>query len=529
MEKSLIIDGNNLKVEDVYNVVKNNISVKFPDGDDFKKQINASREYLESFIKKGYPVYGVTTGFGDSCHNQINHGNAEKLQESLVNYHGIGIGENFTEGEGKAVTLVRLNSNIKGYSGIKSDTVELMKEFINRGISPVIPLLGSVGASGDLTPLSYLAATLMGKRKVYYKGAVVNAIDAINAEGLKPVRLQAKEGLAIMNGTSVMTALAALAWVDLDKLADLSDLITAFTVQIVFGNEIPFREKVSLIKNHKGQVDSANFIYNAIKGSKRVHQYEELLRKVGAIESKSFKKHEIKIQDRYSIRCAPQINGVLRDTLAFSKEWIENELNSANDNPLIDVENSVIYNSGNFYGGHISLCCDYLRIACANASDLSDKQAELIIDGKFNNLTENLAPRLSDNSELKGLVFGFKAAQISISALRSEIQFLSNPVSIHSSPTESINQDKVSLGTISARKLREQINLLYYQFSIHLLACLQAMDLVGPKEFSPISLNFYNKVRKFTSFVSEDRPLDAEAMLLAEYLQKTSMKDMTSE
>jgi len=266
MKKSLIIDGNNLKAEDVYNVAKNDITVEFPDGDEFKKQISASREYLESFIKKGYPVYGVTTGFGDSCHNQINYENAEKLQESLVNYHGIGIGDNFTEEEGKAVTLVRLNSNIKGYSGIKSDTVELMREFINRGISPVIPLLGSVGASGDLTPLSYLAATLMGKRKVYYKGNVVNALDAINAEGLKPVRLQAKEGLAIMNGTSVMTALAAMAWVDLDKLADLSDLITAFTVQIVFGNEIPFREKVSLIKNHKGQIKSANFIYNAIKG-----------------------------------------------------------------------------------------------------------------------------------------------------------------------------------------------------------------------------------------------------------------------
>jgi len=398
-----------------------------------------------------------------------------------------------------------------------------MKNILNHDIAPCIPEIGSVGASGDLTPLSYIAAVLMGQRKVFYKNKITDAKTALQNEKLSPLKLLSKEGLALMNGTSVMTAIASIAWIDLQKLANISDFITAVTVEIINGNEIPFRDKVSKIKNHIGQIESAQYIFKILQQSKRVHKYENLLNIIGTIQGNDFKKNERKIQDRYSVRCAPQINGVLRDTLKFSKTWIENEINSANDNPLIDPDDKTVYNSGNFYGGHISCACDYLRIALANIIDLSDKQSALIIDGKFNNLTENLIPVFKDDSPLKGIQHGFKAAQISISAICSEIQFLSNPISIHSRPTESLNQDKVSLGTISSRKLRESIDLSYLQFSIHLLAVLQAIDLIGLKDFSSFSKNIHGELRKITKFLDKDRPLDEEINKVRDFLKKTEI------
>lgn len=521
--KKITVDGYNLTIEDVYNVCFNNYEIDFPEDKSFMENLSNSREFLENYLKKGYPVYGVTTGFGDSCDNQINHVKTEKLQKSLVNFHGIGIGNYFTKEEGKAVTLVRLNSNVKGYSAITLDLAKLMKEFVNKNISPCIPEMGSVGASGDLTPLSYLAASLMGERKVYYKNEIIDANVALKNENLVPVKLQAKEGLALMNGTSVMTAIASIAWYQIKKLVNISDFITGVTVEILKGNEIPYRDKVSEIKNHPGQLQSARYISKVIKDSKRVVHYEKLLEKIGTIDNKHYKKHTVKIQDRYSLRCSPQINGVVRDTLNIAKTWIENEINSSNDNPLIDYENNVIYNSGNFYGGHICAACDYLRIALGNIADLSDKQAELIIDAKYNNLTENLIPKMEETSENSGLFHGFKAAQISISALCSEINFLTNPVSIHSRPTEALNQDKVSLGTISARKLREVVDLLFSQYSIHLLAILQAVDIVGVEHFGTFTQKIYEELRKFTKFVYEDRPLDAEAKAVSEFLKNGNL------
>jgi histidine ammonia-lyase/phenylalanine ammonia-lyase len=522
-KETVIINGNSLTIEDVYRVANEDVKVEFTDDESFWKNLKESREFLEYYMQKGFPIYGVTTGFGDSCHNQINPKRTENLQKALVDFHGIGLGEYFTESEGKAVVLVRLNSNIKGFSGITVKLAELMRDLINHGITPLIPEIGSVGASGDLTPLSYLAAVLMGERKVYYKGKITDASIALKAENLKPVSLKAKEGLALMNGTSVMTAIASLAWMDIKKLADISDFLTGATVEILCGNDVPFRRKVSEIKNHPGQIESSEYIYSVIKDSKRAHQYEKLLDKIGSIENNHYKKHDVKIQDRYSLRCAPQINGVLRDTLMFTKVWIENEINSSNDNPLIDKKEECVYNSGNFYGGHISLASDYLRIALANISDLSDKQAELIVDGKFNNLTENLIPYLEDNSPLQGLMHGFKAVQISISALTSEIQYLSAPVSIHSRPTESLNQDKVSLGTISVRKLREAIKLLYMQYSLHLLAVMQAVDLIGVDNFGPFTKKIYKEIRRITKFVDKDRPLDEEARRLCDFLKTTEI------
>ena len=522
---AITVKGEDLTIENVWDVAFNNEKINLPEDKEFWDTLSASRKFLEDYIATGVPTYGVTTDFGDSCHNQISVEKAGELQRDICTYHGIGLGPKFDRETGRAVVLARLNGNVKGgHSAIRPELAKMMVTMLNKDIIPVIPQLGSVGASGDLTPLSYLAAAIMGERDVYYKGKIVPALEAFNAEGIKPLPIEAKEGLALMNGTSVMTAVASIAWKKAERLAKISDFLTAVTSEITKGKDTPFVAKVSEIKNHKGQCESAAYVYDIIKDSKRVFRYEDFLRtQIEKLDGKGFIAQQNKIQDRYSIRCAPQINGVYRDTLRFARDLITEELNSANDNPLVDIEAGRLYNTGNFYGGHICAACDYMRTALANISDLSDKQAEVIIDGKFNGLTENLIPYTPADHPRAGLRLGFKAAQITISAIRGEVMSYCFPISLTSQPTEALNQDKVSMGTISARKFNEQIELVYLQFATHLLAAMQAVDLAGKDDFAPFTRKVHAEVRRMSAFVEDDRALDKEATAVAQWLKSTEL------
>lgn len=522
---AITVKGDNLTIENVWDVAFNNEKINLPEDKEFWDTLTASRKFLEDYIATGVPTYGVTTDFGDSCHNQISVEKAGELQRDICTYHGIGLGPKFDHETGRAVVLARLNGNVKGgHSAIRPELAKMIVTMLNKDIIPVIPQLGSVGASGDLTPLSYLAAAIMGERDVYYKGKIVPAMEAFNAEGIKPLPIEAKEGLALMNGTSVMTAVASIAWKKAERLAKISDFLTAVTSEITKGKDTPFVAKVSEIKNHKGQCESAAYVYDIIKDSKRVFRYEDFLRtQIEKLDGKGFIAQQNKIQDRYSIRCAPQINGVYRDTLRFARDLITEELNSANDNPLVDIEAGRLYNTGNFYGGHICAACDYMRTALANISDLSDKQAEVIIDGKFNGLTENLIPYTPADHPRAGLRLGFKAAQITISAIRGEVMSYCFPISLTSQPTEALNQDKVSMGTISARKFNEQIELVYLQFATHLLAAMQAVDLAGKDDFAPFTKKIHSEVRRMSAFVEDDRVLDKEATAVAQWLKSTEL------
>lgn len=522
---AITVKGEDLTIENVWDVAFNNEKINLPEDKEFWDTLAASRKFLEDYIATGVPTYGVTTDFGDSCHNQISVEKAGELQRDICTYHGIGLGPKFDRETGRAVVLARLNGNVKGgHSAIRPELAKMMVTMLNKDIIPVIPQLGSVGASGDLTPLSYLAAAIMGERDVYYKGKIVPAMEAFNAEGIKPLPIEAKEGLALMNGTSVMTAVASIAWKKAERLAKISDFLTAVTSEITKGKDTPFVAKVSEIKNHKGQCESAAYVYDIIKDSKRVFRYEDFLKtQIEKLDGKGFIAQQNKIQDRYSIRCAPQINGVYRDTLRFARDLITEELNSANDNPLVDIEAGRLYNTGNFYGGHICAACDYMRTALANISDLSDKQAEVIIDGKFNGLTENLIPYTPADHPRAGLRLGFKAAQITISAIRGEVMSYCFPISLTSHPTEALNQDKVSMGTISARKFNEQIELVYLQFATHLLAAMQAVDLAGKDDFAPFTKKVHAEVRRMSAFVEDDRALDKEATAVAQWLKSTEL------
>ena len=520
-----VVKGEDLTIEDVCDVAYGKEEVQLPEDRKFWETLEKSRQFLMDYISTGVPTYGVTTDFGDSCDNQISVDKAGELQRTICTYHGIGLGPKFDHDTARAVVLARLNGHVKGgHSAIRPELAKQMVTLLNKDIIPVIPQLGSVGASGDLTPLSYVAAVIMGQRDVYYKGKIVPTMEAFKAEGVEPLPIEAKEGLAIMNGTSVMTAVASLAWKKAERLAKISDFLTAVTSEITRGKDTPFVAKVSEIKNHKGQCESAAYVYDIIKDSKRVFKYEDFLKnQIDSLEGKKFRKQQNKIQDRYSIRCAPQVTGVYRDTLRFARDLITEELNSANDNPLVDIDAGRIYNTGNFYGGHICAACDYMRTALANISDLSDKQAEVIIDGKFNGLTENLIPYTPEDHPRAGLRLGFKAAQITISAIRGEVMSYCFPISLTSQPTEALNQDKVSMGTISARKWAEQIELVYLQFGTHMLAAMQAVDLAGYDDFAPFTKKVHDEVRKMSAFVEDDRVLDKEATAVAEWLKSTDL------
>ncbi|OHD63683.1 MAG: hypothetical protein A2096_08655 [Spirochaetes bacterium GWF1_41_5] len=499
-----------MNISDFISVATGSRKIRLSPEKFFIERINRSYEVINECIKKNIPVYGVTTGFGDSCRNHISYDDAKKLQENLVKYHGCGVGPYFSDIETVGIVLLRLISNSKGSSGVRYDLLRQLELFVNTPIIPLIPELGSVGASGDLTPLSYLAAALSGRRKVIYKNKIMDAKKAIKLCGHMPLSFEPKEALAIMNGTSVMTSVAGFCIHRAILAVDTAEIITAMAVEVLEGNKGSFAPFIHKAKPFKGQIESARNIGSYLSGSKKALAYKEM---IDLVKSPSSEKQqhtflERHIQDRYSLRCAPHVIGVLRDTINFCKEWVETEMNSVTDNPLVDPDSGTIYSGGNFYGGHICAAMDSLRAASASTMDLIDKQMELIVDEKFNNA---LSPNLISSTGTKPFLrHGFKAMQITCTSLAAECLAHTMPVSSLSRPTEALNQDKVSLGTISARETRTVLTSALYGMSVMLLALCQAMELRGLNGFSDPAREVFNLVRGVSPFVSDDRELDAD-------------------
>jgi histidine ammonia-lyase len=388
----------------------------------------------------------------------------------------------------------RLASLCQGYSGVRWQLLEQIVRFLNDGISPVIPEEGSVGASGDLTPLSYLAATLIGDREVIYRDRRRPAAEVLAQLDISPLTLHPKEGLALMNGTAVMTALACLAYDRAEYLSKLTTRITAMVSVGLQGNANHFDPLLFSVKPHPGQ----NQVAARIRGDLIA---EQLPRNAG------------RLQDRYSVRCAPHIIGVLADSLPWMRQFIENELNSANDNPIIDVEGEHVMHGGHFYGGHIAFVMDALKNAVANLADLLDRQMALLVDVKFN---QGLPPNLSGASSTRAMInHGFKAVQIATSAWTAEALKLTMPASVFSRSTECHNQDKVSMGTIAARDCLRILELTEQVASAVLLAATQALQLrqrQGELNTDTLSVSLrvmQQQVTAYFEFLDEDRPLES--------------------
>jgi histidine ammonia-lyase len=419
-----------LSIEDVNAIAAGSARAALSDAPDFLARIQRGADFLDRLLREDGTVYGVTTGYGDSCTVNVPPELVPELPHHLYTYHGCGLGELFSPQQTRAILAARLTSLSKGYSGVSVGLLNQIAALLQHDLLPLIPAEGSVGASGDLTPLSYLAAVLCGERKVWRNGEQVDAAVALQAAGLTPLRLRPKEGLAIMNGTAVMTALACMAYERAEYLCQLATRITAMASFTLDGNAHHFDATLFSVKPHPGQQQVAGWLQTDLRCDQPL-------------------RNEKRLQDRYSIRCAPHVIGVLTDALPWLRSYIENELNSANDNPLIDPDNERVLHGGHFYGGHIAFAMDSMKNAVANIADLLDRQMALMVDNRYNNgLPANLSGVKGQRAAIN---HGLKALQISASAWTAEALKLTMPASVFSRSTECHNQDKVSMGTIAAR------------------------------------------------------------------------------
>ncbi|MFZ2170179.1 MAG: aromatic amino acid ammonia-lyase [Methylococcaceae bacterium] len=493
-------DGQLLTIEDICLIARQQAQIELSQQADFVTRIEKGALFIDTLLREEGFVYGVTTGYGDSCTVSIPLDLVEELPKHLYTFHGCGLGNHFDATTTRAILAVRLTSLARGYSGVRYILLHQLAALLQQDILPLIPQEGSVGASGDLTPLSYVAAVLAGEREVLYQGERLATQAIFTRLNIEPLTLKPKEGLAIMNGTAAMTGIACLAYQRAEYLSRLSTRITSLASVALKGNAYHFDEKLFSVKPHPGQ----NRVAQRIRSDLQLTE--------GA------PRHDTRLQDRYSLRCAPHIIGVLEDSLPWLRQFIENELNSANDNPIIDAEDEHVLHGGHFYGGHIAFAMDSLKTAVANLADLMDRQMAQLMDPKFSHgLPANLS---GAKAELAMLNHGFKAVQIAVSAWTAEALKLTMPASVFSRSTECHNQDKVSMGTIAARDCIRILELTEQVAAATLLAVVQGVELRGNKEaLSPALKTTVEQLRQHSPFLSTDRALEQELRHCLELIQ----------
>lgn len=503
IDSSIIFSTQRMTIEDVVDVA-NGAPASICTEQTFIDKIQRGSDFLDKLLKEDGVIYGVTTGYGDSCTISIPTNLVNDLPLNLTRFHGCGLGENLTHDQSRAVLATRLCSLSKGVSGVSVDLLKQLALLIELDIVPRIPQEGSVGASGDLTPLSYVAAVLAGEREVFYKGELKPTADVFASLGIKPLTLRPKEGLALMNGTSVMTALACLAYKRAEYLAQLASRITSMVSIAIQGNSFHFDETLFSVKPHPGQQLVASWIRSDL-------------------EVDTAPRNSDRLQDRYSLRCAPHVIGTLQDSLPWLRQLIENELNSANDNPIIDGDQERVLHGGHFYGGHIAMAMDTLKTTIANIADLLDRQMAQLMDTKFNNgLPRNIS---GATGEIALIHHGFKAVQIGISAWTAEALKHTMPASVFSRSTECHNQDKVSMGTIASRDCLRVLQLTEQVAAASLLSSKQALEIRLKKDelktsqlSVPIQMMLESLKHQF-EFVELDRPLETDLRLCTSLIQ----------
>ncbi len=458
----------------------------------YRARLASGADHLARRLAAGEVVYGVNTGFGDSCVTAVPAEYVAQMPVNLMRFHGCGTGRIFDEVETAAIVVVRLAALAGCWSGVRPVVLERLCSLLERRILPCIPAEGSVGASGDLTPLSYVVATLVGERECWVGGDQVPAAAALRGAGILPLVLAPKESLALMNGTSVMVGLGVLAYARAQRLGRLCAALTAMTSDVLGGNPGHFDDRLFAAKPHPGQRACARWIREDIaEDGPRETQPQRVLPR---------------IQDRYSVRCAPHVIGVLLDALPWIGTHLETEANGANDNPLIDPDTGEVLHGGNFYGGHACFALDALKTAVANLADLVDRQiAQICNPDMSHGLPANLVGRTGPD---RAAHHGFKAMQISSSALAAEALKLTMPASVFSRSTECHNQDKVSMGTIAARDCLRILELTETAAVIGLLCLCQAVDLRAGVNCHARSRALHVAVRAQVPMVDADRRMD---------------------
>ncbi|MCD7951980.1 MAG: histidine ammonia-lyase [Synergistaceae bacterium] len=487
------LDGKSLTLQDVVNVARKGYKVEI--APEAKEQIKECAASVSEWVKEGRVVYGITTGFGDLASVVITRDKGRQLQENLLLSHACGYGEPYPEDVVRAIMLLRINTLTRGFSGISLETLQQMVDYLNLGIHPVVPTQGSVGASGDLCPLSHVAISLIGHGEVVYKGQKMSASEALAKVGMKPVELQPKEGLALNNGTTVMNAVAALCIVDAMNMMKNADVAASMSAEALHAVPYAFDRRTHDLRPQVGQGVVAENIRRLIEGSEIIE---------------AFKKD--RVQDAYSLRCLPQVHGASRDAIGYVKEKVEIEINSVTDNPIIFHKDGDAISGGNFHGQPMAMAMDFFGIAAAEFASISERRVARLVDHKLS----DLPPFLVSDS---GVNSGFMIPQYTAAAIVSENKVLAHPSVVDSIPTSANQEDHVSMGGYSARKGRQILDNTNRVIAVEMVNAAQGMDFRAPLKPGKGSGAAFKEFRKHVPFYEKDQfmqPLLLKSLELVE-------------
>ena len=480
--KPIVLGTDGMTLKDVEAIARQGAHVKLANAS--IKKIRDTRHLIDQWVAGEKTIYGITTGFGALSDVAISKKDTRQLQKNILMSHAAGVGNPLDEATVRAMMALRIKDLARGHSGIRLETVEHLVTLLNWGVCPVVPEKGSVGASGDLAPLAHLALVLLGLGEAFYKGQRMTGRQVLSKCGLKPIQLEAGEGLALVNGTQAMTAIGALGLCDAIKLSKLIDLAAAMSLEVLMGSRTEFNARIHQVRPHLGQAAAADNMERITRNSEIITSHEDCAR----------------VQDAYTLRCSPQVHGATKDAIQYCRNVIETEMNSATNNPLIFSNSEDFLLGGNFHGQPVALAMDFLSMAVAELANISERRIERLVNPMLSGLPAFL---VSDG----GLNSGFMIAQYTAAALVSENKVLCHPASVDSIPTSANKEDHVSMGTISARQCREIIDNAEGVIAIELLCAAQALDLFTNLKPGEGTLLAYNVIRESIPNLEADRIL----------------------
>ncbi len=457
--------------------------------------IETARRTVLEVIESGAVVYGVNTGFGLLANTRIDNQDLQTLQRNLLLSHAVGVGELLNDAVVRLILVMKINALARGYSGIRAEVIRLLLELLNHGIHPCIPAKGSVGASGDLAPLAHMALTLIGEGQVRVKGEILNSRDALHAAGLEPVVLQAKEGLALINGTQVSTALALKGLFEAECNLNAAFVAGSMTVEAVLGSHVPFEARIHDLRGQNGEIEAARIYREILAESEIQHSHS----------------HCEKVQDPYSLRCQPQVMGACLDQARFVAARLQIEANAVTDNPLVFPDSGDILSGGNFHAEPVAMAADNLALAIAETGALSERRMAMLIDATLSQLPPFLV-------EKPGLNSGFMITHVTAAALASENKSLAHPACVDSLPTSANQEDHVSMATFGARRLGEMNLNTRYILAVELLAAAQGIDLRRPLESNACIENYHSRIRSVAKRMDEDRHFQPDIEAVAQMI-----------
>lgn len=482
---SIIIEDGHLTIGDVVKVARNFETITL--SEKAIAAVNKARAYVDEKLEKGEIIYGLTTGFGKFSDRFIPREDTAALQKNLIISHSCGMGDPYPTEVVRGAMLLRINALARGNSGVRLETLETLVNMLNKGVHPVVPQKGSLGASGDLAPLSHIVLVMLGEGEAEYKGEVMSGKAAMEKAGIKTIELSAKEGLALINGTQIMTSMAALLCHDARLLAKTADIALAMTGEALNAITKAFDPKVHLVRGHKGQIESAENMARLLEDSKL-----------------SARVQPGKVQDAYSLRCAPQVHGASRDAIDYVYAAVEREINAVTDNPIVFSDEDDVISAGNFHGQPMALAMDFLAIAMAELSNISERRTERLVNPQ---LSSGLPAFLTEDG---GVNSGFMIVQYSAASMVSENKVYCHPASVDSIPSSANQEDHVSMGTTAARKARMVLDNVQKVLGIELFCASQGIYFRGEDKLATATDALYKHIRKSVSPVKEDRVMYTE-------------------